>query len=326
MNIMSKTSTPDLRVNGIDYARAVALAAMIFAHLTHPTGVAGQLLYGFPAATFAFLAGISMELMARRAQEVGGEAVARCRHSFYVRGTLLIALHVLLVPFAGDIEVVLLVFGICYLCLATVPHWPTARLGLLLAGLLVASAATAALGKVVALPAAVFGAPYPVFSWAALMVAGMVAWRVVLHHTWRRWAAVLVAAVALPAVIVARLHLDTAGAGLLVAAIDPNGHTGGLIAVVSECAVAAGVTALCLIITQLVPFGCDMGRMPLTVYCLHVITANGHSGVIFAAATVIVAFAFAVLWRSFFTRGPLEAAMRAIVTRATRTDLPPLKQ
>ncbi|AOX05792.1 hypothetical protein BJP05_06250 [Corynebacterium sp. NML98-0116] len=322
---MSKTSTPDLRVHGIDYARAVALAAMIFAHLTHPAGVTGQLLYGFPAATFAFLAGISMELMARRAQAVGGEAVARCRHGFYVRGTLLIVLHVLLVPFAGDIEVVLLVFGICYLCLATLPHWPTARLGLLLAGLLFASAATTALGTVVALPAAVFGAPYPVFSWAALMVAGMVSWRVILHHPWRRWVAVIIAAAVLPAVIAARLHLNTAGAGLFIAAIDPNGHTGGLISVISECAVAAGITALCLILAQFVPFGCDMGRMPLTVYCAHVVTANGHSGVVYAVLTLAVAFAFAVLWRSFYARGPLEAAMRMVVARATRTDLPPLQ-
>ena len=87
-----------MRIVGIDVARAVALIAMVAAHLTvtgaNTLGIVGQLLYGFPAALFAFLAGISMSLM--RPHPV----------TFLVRGLILIILHFVLVPFAGTIEAV----------------------------------------------------------------------------------------------------------------------------------------------------------------------------------------------------------------------------
>ena len=59
------------RVSGVDIARALALIGMVCAHSIMPEGFAGQLTYGFPSATFAFLAGISMSLMARRAVIAG---------------------------------------------------------------------------------------------------------------------------------------------------------------------------------------------------------------------------------------------------------------
>ena len=48
---------------GIDAARAVALVAMMVAHLTVQEGITAQVLFGFPAALFAFIAGVSMGYM-----------------------------------------------------------------------------------------------------------------------------------------------------------------------------------------------------------------------------------------------------------------------
>lgn len=98
---------------GIDAARAVALVAMMVAHLTVQEGITAQVLFGFPAALFAFIAGVSMGYM--RAQPA----------EFIVRGILLIALHFALAPFSGSIVVVLGTIGVCMALLAWAPRWDT---------------------------------------------------------------------------------------------------------------------------------------------------------------------------------------------------------
>lgn len=95
---------------GIDAARAVALVAMMVAHLTVQEGITAQVLFGFPAALFAFIAGVSMGYM--RAQPA----------EFIVRGILLIALHFALAPFSGSIVVVLGTIGVCMALLAWAPR------------------------------------------------------------------------------------------------------------------------------------------------------------------------------------------------------------
>src|SRR5699024_12810209 len=76
---------------GIDIARAVALVGMMIAHLTYLDGVGVQVFYGFPAALFAFVSGVSMGCMrARPAQRV-------------VRGLGLIGSHCALAPLPGAV-------------------------------------------------------------------------------------------------------------------------------------------------------------------------------------------------------------------------------
>ena len=59
---MTNASRLPPRIIGVDAARAVALGAMMWAHLTDSTS---PWLYGFPSALFAFLAGVSMQLSMR---------------------------------------------------------------------------------------------------------------------------------------------------------------------------------------------------------------------------------------------------------------------
>lgn len=270
-------------------ARAVALIAMVAAHLTvtgaNTLGIVGQLLYGFPAALFAFLAGISMSLM--RPYPV----------TFLVRGLILIILHFVLVPFAGTIEVVLLPLGLAMMLLAFIPSWSTPRLIAVGIVAIALSATTSQLGGI-------FGAPYPLAMWVALMVAGMLFNRV--NHL---SIAVLVGGALAIADIYLRLHV------VLPVWLDANGHTGGVTDVLGSIGMSAAVVALCRLLYSVIPASPvlqPMGSMTLTLYCLHILTSEYLSFVV----TVIAAAVIAVVWKHFFTRGPLEAGVANITKTA----------
>ncbi|MDK8796353.1 DUF418 domain-containing protein [Corynebacterium sp. MSK044] len=269
-------------------ARAIALIAMVAAHLTftgaNTLGIMGQLLYGFPAALFAFLAGISMSLM--RPHPV----------TFLVRGLILIILHFALVPFAGTIEVVLLPLGLAMMLLAFIPSWSTPRLVAVGIAAIALSATTSQLGGI-------FGAPYPLAMWVALMVAGMLFNRV--KHL--SLAAVIGMGLAI-ADIYLRLHV------VLPVWLDANGHTGGVMDVLGSIGMSAAVVGVCRLLYSVIPASPvlqPMGSMTLTLYCLHIVTSEYLSFVV----TVAVAAVIAVAWKHFFTRGPLEA----VVANITKT-------
>ena len=270
-------------------ARAIALIAMVAAHLTftgaNTLGIMGQLLYGFPAALFAFLAGISMSLM--RPHPV----------TFLVRGLILIILHFALVPFAGTIEVVLLPLGLAMMLLAFIPSWSTPRLVAVGIAAIALSATTSQLGGI-------FGAPYPLAMWVALMVAGMLFNRV--KHL--SLAAVIGMGLAI-ADIYLRLHV------VLPVWLDANGHTGGVMDVLGSIGMSAAVVGVCRLLYSVIPASPvlqPMGSMTLTLYCLHIVTSEYLSFVV----TVVAAAVIAVAWKHFFTRGPLEAGVANITKTA----------
>lgn len=263
------------RIVGIDAARAVALAAMIVAHLTAPTGVAAQLLFGFPAGLFALLAGVSMELM--RARPV----------QFAVRGACLIALHVALVPFAGTIEVVLGTIGVCMIALAWAPRLDSAWLAWLAAALTLGSAALA--------PSA---SPYPPLMWAALMVSGM------LFARHMPCVPGLVVGGALFAADVA-LRWWVALPPLL----DASGHTGGLADVVGTVGASLSICSLCCLAGRWLGWLAPLGRMTLTLYCLHVLSAQWVG----VWPSLLGAALLAYGWLAVFERGPLESIVRRLV-------------
>ena len=273
-------------------ARAIALIAMVAAHLTftgaNTLGIMGQLLYGFPAALFAFLAGISMSLM--RPHPV----------TFLVRGLILIILHFALVPFAGTIEVVLLPLGLAMMLLAFIPSWSTPRLVAVGIAAIALSATTSQLGGI-------FGAPYPLAMWVALMVAGMLFNRI-QHLKHLSLAAVIGMGLAI-ADIYLRLHV------VLPVWLDANGHTGGVMDVLGSIGMSAAVVGVCRLLYSVIPASPvlqPMGSMTLTLYCLHILTSEYLSFVV----TVIAAAVIAVVWKHFFTRGPLEAGVANITKTA----------
>lgn len=278
-----KVSSRDV---GVDVARAIALVGMFAAHLTYPNGIGAEVLYGFPSALFAFVAGVSMAFMSQR----GAKPV-----HFVVRGVVLIVLFFVLQSIPSDIVVVLGTLGFCMICLAWMPpriaQWgwqPT--LG-----------CVAALTVVSGLNG---GFDYSPAMWAALMIGGMAFHRVMLGQPKRLvWGAVIGLAV-MAADIAARWYVP------LPPFMEATGHTGGVLDVVGSLGASIGMCSLSCVLARpwqiILP---RMGRMPLTLYCLHVASA----AFVGFWVTVVGAAAIASVWFTVFTRGPLEELTRRIV-------------
>lgn len=259
---------------GIDAARAVALVAMMVAHLTVQDGITAQVLFGFPAALFAFIAGVSMGYM--RAQPA----------EFIVRGILLIALHFALAPFSGSIVVVLGTIGVCMALLAWAPRWDTPLL------LWLACALT--FGSAVLAPSSW---PYPPMMWATLMIAG-----ILFKRHMPLWPGLVVGG-ALFALDVA-LRWTTPLPPLL----DATGHTGGLIDVVGSVGASISICSLCCLAQRWLGWLAPLGRMPLTLYCIHVLTSEWLNVWVTVGGAIVIAYA----WLAIFKRGPLETVIRRI--------------
>lgn len=283
LTAMQMRNRSSSRVVGVDVARAVALIGMICAHLTYPDGVLAEVLYGFPSALFALLAGVSMSLMAGRG--------ARPAH-FIVRGLLLIALSHALSTIPTQIVIVLGTIGACMIALAWVPRLPSPWLLGLAAVLTVGSGFVDAF-------------VYPPLMWAVLMIAGMLWHRHLLDHPTRLAFAAASGGALMAVDIAMRWYVD------LPYYFTAQGHTGGLVDVVGSVGASISICSLCCLVARprqlVLP---RMGRMPLTLYCLHIPT----SLVCGAAVSVIAAAIIATAWLAVFSRGPVEEAMRRAVS------------
>lgn len=275
---------------GIDVARAVALVGMMVAHLTYLDGVAVQVFYGFPAALFAFISGVSMGYMrARPAQLI-------------VRGLCLIALHFALAPFTGQVFVVLGTIGLCMALLAWAPRWSSPVL-LWLACVLAFGSAVLASTATVLIPA--FW-PYSPLTWGALMIAGMLFRRHMLSPK-TLWLG-LVVGLGLFAVDLA-LRWYT----MLPEFFDVGGHTGGLGDIIGSIGASVGICSLCCLLQRWIGWLAPLGRMPLTIYCIHVLTADRLAPEWFGfwvslGGAILISYA----WLAVFDRGPLETLLRRI--------------
>lgn len=275
---------------GIDVARAVALVGMMVAHLTYLDGVAVQVFYGFPAALFAFISGVSMGYMrARPAQLI-------------VRGLCLIALHFALAPFTGQVFVVLGTIGLCMALLAWAPRWSSPVL-LWLACVLTFGSAVLASTATVLIPA--FW-PYSPLTWGALMIAGMLFRRHMLSPK-LLWLG-LVVGLGLFAVDLA-LRWYT----MLPEFFDVGGHTGGLGDIIGSIGASVGICSLCCLLQRGIGWLAPLGRMPLTIYCIHVLTADRLAPEWFGfwvslGGAILISYA----WLAVFDRGPLETLLRRI--------------
>lgn len=275
---------------GIDVARAVALVGMMIAHLTYLDGVAVQVFYGFPAALFAFISGVSMGYMrARPAQLI-------------VRGLCLIALHFALAPLTGEVFVMLGTIGLCMALLAWAPRWSSPVL-LWLACVLAFGSAVLASTTTVLIPA--FW-PYSPLTWGALMIAGMLFRRHMLTRP--RLVLGLVIGLGLFAVDLA-LRWYT----MLPEFFDVGGHTGGLGDIIGSIGASVGICSLCCLLQRGIGWLAPLGRMPLTIYCIHVLTADRLAPEWFGfwvslGGAILISYA----WLAVCDRGPLETLLRRI--------------
>lgn len=275
---------------GIDVARAVALVGMMVAHLTYLDGVAVQVFYGFPAALFAFISGVSMGYMrARPAQLI-------------VRGLCLIVLHFALAPFTGEVFVVLGTIGLCMALLAWAPRWSSPVL-LWLACVLAFGSAVMASTATVLIPA--FW-PYSPLMWGTLMIAGMLFRRHMLSPT-LLWLGLVVGLGLFAADLALRWYT------MLPEFFDVGGHTGGLGDIIGSIGASVGICSLCCLLQRWIGWLAPLGRMPLTIYCIHVLTADRLAPEWFGfwvslGGAILISYA----WLAVCDRGPLETLLRRI--------------
>lgn len=102
-------------------------------------------------------------------------------------------------------------------------------------------------------------------------------------------------------------------------------HSGSVTEIVGSIGVAMMVVSLCLLVCRrfsgiFYPL-VALGSMPLTIYTLHVLTfkhlftySEGFAWLQWSASVVVAAI-FAMVWKRFFKRGPLESVMAWLISK-----------
>lgn len=319
------------RLTGIDVARGVAILGMLWAHFA-PDGTRDGLADGRSSILFATLAGVSLGLLTGGARVVPPGSRLRAAIGVALRGFWLIALGRGLWLLGTPIAVILDYYGVLFLVLLPVlfaPRWVLA--------VVAAAAATAGAWVVQSVGEDLNGAfatssplqwPgqwfvtgfYPDLVWAAYVCVGLLVARSDLAS--RRTQLAMVAGG-----VVASAVGYGAAAGL---DLDAAAHSNTTWEVLGSGGVAVTVIGALLLICTAPPIArvlspiAAIGSMPLTIYTgqllvlavflliprgddQYTIEYWGLLGGIAGASTV-----FAVLWRRFAGRGPMEQLMATI--------------
>lgn len=309
-----------------------------------------------PRILFALTAGLGLGLITGGTRATPPGERSRVRQQIALRGLLLIALGLIVaVAFHPLVYIILDVYGVAFLLLLPLLYVrPAIALTIGALGVVIAPGAAVLLGQTDAIGTArenaqipvdwfVTGA-YPVVTWVAVMLIGLGITRLgVLNRRVQAVAAAagtLAAAVMLP--IAASVMPDPAAivaTGVqpepwqlpLAISLETIGNVGVALAVVAALVALTTYTApraARIARAALAPITA-MGSMPLTIYTVHLViisfaTYENESGVlsddswVLLVSLIVGSMIFALLWRHFIGRGPLEEVLR-IVTRRPRT-------
>ncbi|GLI26193.1 hypothetical protein ARHIZOSPH14_04350 [Agromyces rhizosphaerae] len=337
------------RVDGVDAARGLALVGMFVAHLA-PDASAGTLEATLlsvaderPRLLFALAAGIGLGLLTGGERPTSQGDRGELRRQLTVRAVLLLLLGLLLMYILQPlVSVILDEYGIAFLLLLPLVFLPRplllglgAGLLVIMPGLALALSATepvrdARSGRTFLLVDWFLSGSYPVLVWVPVMLVGLAFARYGLRRPSTTAIAGLVGLAAVVAYLPGNALLDM-GSGTLADAVGTS--------LVTFANVGAGLalTAALLAVTQ---WGTDatrraasialsplsaMGSMPLTVYTAHVVVISQairiEDGVpeddswTLLALTILGSMAFALAWRRWVGRGPLEALFRWVSGR-----------
>lgn len=304
------------RIAGLDIARALAIIGMVAAHMTTaPDLIIGNpetwvgIIHGNTSLLFALLAGVSISLMTKSVRQ-GRDDITRARLRLIGRGAAIFTIGIFLELFATPIAIILPLFGILYLALLPFLRFTPAQL-------LAAAAIVFVLGPPLTqlvlqlephgtASRLLFMDPYPITSWLALGLIGMLVGQLDLQSAQLNLIMITGGVgLALIGYALAGLagaeagrepqesgwvaytplsdqkygeHLqdpgpfDWIGTGVMLS--EP--HTGGLLELVIGCGVSLAVLGACLLLGRtvlrwaLLPLAA-LGSMPLTVYSVHVI-------------------------------------------------------
>jgi uncharacterized membrane protein len=333
------------RIVAVDVARGLAVLGMFAAHMWPRAELDERVFDGRSAILFATLAGISLGLSSGGSRPVARGRRAPVVGSVLIRAAVLVLLGLVLQAWNEYVLVILPYYGVMFALLAVVLFAPRPVL-LGLAAVVTAIAPWLAdqvpvtnLGSPVAdgfpgLAAdALLAGSYPALVWLPFLLVGLVAARSDLR---RPRTAVVMLVGGLVAAIVGYGSRWLPGASS-VPALDPTAHEGAPAEIVGSGGTAVAVVGLLLlamsaarpagraIATALSPLAA-VGSQPLTIYSAHlVLTAplftlyrldGGRYGLPLGwlVAAIVLTIAWAVLWRRFLGRGPLER----LVARVSR--------
>ncbi|VEH80685.1 membrane protein [Corynebacterium kutscheri] len=299
------SAAPTSRIVGLDIARALAIIGMIVVHLGSLVWSTKITLLGVPSAMFAVIAGITMMI-------IGRNYSLTTLLRLFTRGALIALIGLALLPFAGDIHVVLVVMGLAMIITAWVPaiSLPWKLLAFVIVTAYSVYTFVSAPGPQI----------YPLAAWCAYFIAGMILYDVYIKIAKPALSWLLTAVSAMFAII--GLYLRTIHE--VPVWLKFNGHTGALGEILLSVAITAVVLHLCILLSNsqagilTKPFAA-MGTMSLTTYILHILTAaywQEHIAIQSNLATFgfIIAFlAFATLWAHFIGQGPVEKLVSTLI-------------
>lgn len=301
---------------------------------------------GRSSTLFAVLAGVSIALVTGRTTPPGRPSIGRMRARLAVRAAVVVVVGLVLMAIGSPAYVILPVYGVLFVLAIPVLRWSRRALVVAAGVCAVASVPAAVVTAIAFgdvdpyTPGGMFavqlGVVYPFVTFFAYVLVGLAIGRSDLTARRAQWTLLgtgtTVAAVAYTvgialAPIPGNVWRD-AFPGIPWAGRDPSGasaqlwlsprdHSSSLVDVVATAGIAAAVIGLCLLLVDgrgprtlavVAPLAA-VGSMPLSVYALHLVVlvvADPPSGVWtwcwFAVGSVV----FAVVWRRFAGRGPLE--------------------
>ena len=326
------------------------------------------IVYGRSAALFAVLAGVSIGLLSGGAHPVSGDGLVRARVRIMVRAAWVFLLGGLLELLGTDVSVILGVYAVLFVLALPFLRWSPRRLLVLAGALTVVAPPLSLVLSEVALLAEDEGAfaslvltdAYPALWWWSFVLVGLALSRLDLSARRVRTILLLVgAAVAVAGYLLGWLSTQLLADGLAVPEPEDaydrlsgwdeqsvgqwdwswlsgsQPHTGTPLWLLASAGFAVAVIALCLVVADALPRLsyplASVGAMALTAYSLHIVVlwtlpdvSGGAAWVLFTAGAVT----FAVAWRLFAGRGPLERLLTWSSNRAAglpdRTPAPAL--
>lgn len=310
------------------------------------------LVYGRPAVLFALLAGVSLAMLTGRTRPVTGENRVRARTRILVRAVWIFAIGGVLESLGTYVAVILGVYAVLFVLTLPVLGWTPRRL-FALAGVWAVTApfADLLLRQLVRDVEAgdrpfaylMLTGPYPALIWWTFVLVGLGIGRLDLNAARVRAGLVGTSLV---------LMLVGYGAGWVTAKWESGGqpseglamgeyelgawdwawfsgatpHSGTTFEIVGSTGFGIAVLVLSLVLADLLPWlaypVASVGMMALTVYSVHIVAiwmwvdreaiSDNGSWIAF----MLVALAFATLWRVTLGRGPLERLLTWSVRRA----------
>lgn len=298
--------------------------------------------HGRSSSLFAVLAGVSIGLTSGRTAPPGPPRIGRVRARLAVRAVVVVAVGLLLMALGTPVYVILPTYGVLFLLAVPVLR-VRARWLLVLAAVCAVASPVVAIGIAPLYAGAgtwevQLGLVYPVVTFLAYVLVGLALARAGLEA--RRTQVVVLASGTVAAVVayfvgnaVAPVPADAgfafpgvpyAGEGSTAAEaaaqlfLSPRDHSSSIVDVVGTAGVAVAVIALCTLVfdgrgevVRRIGYPlAAVGSMPLTVYAGHLVVLAALPEYPESAAAwgwfAVGSVVFAMLWRRFFGRGPLE--------------------